>query len=158
MNVRGTVLWGFVATVVLTGIMSGSQALGLTRMNIPFMVGTMVTPDRERAKVVGFGLHFLNGWLFAAIYCATFQSWRRATWWLGAAIGLVHALFVLVTAMPLLPSMHPRMASEDQGPSPTRQLEPPGNLALHYGVQTPASVIIAHVAYGGIIGAFYRLT
>lgn len=157
MNVRGTVLWGFVATVVLTGLMSGSQALGLTRMNLPYMVGTMATPNRERAKIVGFGLHFLNGWVFAAIYSAAFQGWRRATWWLGAAIGLVHSLFVLVTVMPLLPGMHPRMASEDQGPSPTRQLEPPGYLALHYGLQTPVSVIIAHVTYGGILGTFYRL-
>lgn len=131
MNMRGTVLWGFVATVVLTGVMAGSQRLGLTRMNIPFMLGTMTTPNRDRAKVIGFALHMMNGWIFASVYAAAFQSWRRATWWLGAGIGLVHALFVLVAAMPLMPSMHPRMASEDQGPTPTRQLEPPGFLALH---------------------------
>ena len=96
MNGRGISLWGFVGTVVLTGLLAGSQALGLTRMNIPFMLGTMVTPDRDRAKVVGFGMHLVNGWLFAAVYAAAFQSWRRATWWLGALIGLVHAGFVLV--------------------------------------------------------------
>lgn len=157
MNVRGATLWGFVATIVLTGLMSGSQALGLTRMNLPFMVGTMVTPNRERAKLVGFLLHLVNGWLFASLYCAAFQSWRRATWRLGVLIGLVHGLFVLVAVMPILPGMHPRMASEEQGPSPTRQLEPPGVLALHYGTQTPASVIVAHMVYGGILGAFYRL-
>ena len=71
-------------------------------------------------------------------------------------IGLVHASFVLAAAMPLLPSMHPRMASEQQGPTPTRQLEPPGFLALNYGRRTPASVALAHVLYGAILGAFYR--
>jgi uncharacterized membrane protein YagU involved in acid resistance len=157
MNIRGMVLWGFVATVIMTGLMSASQGLGLTRINLPFMVGTMVTPDRERAKLAGFGMHFLNGWLFAAIYAAAFQSWRRATWWLGALTGLVHALFVLGAAMPLLPGMHPRMASEEQGPTPTRQLEPPGFLALNYGRRTPISVILAHLVYGAILGAFYRL-
>jgi hypothetical protein len=156
-NIRGTALWGFVATVFLTGLMSTSQALGLTRMNLPFMVGTMVTADRERAKLAGFGLHFVNGWLFASIYSAAFQSWGRATWWLGALIGLVHSLFVLCATMPLLPAMHPRMASEEQGPTPTRQLEPPGFMALHYGRRTPISVILAHLIYGGILGAFYRL-
>jgi hypothetical protein len=49
------------------------------------------------------------------------------------------------------------MASEEQGPTPTRQLEPPGFLALNYGYRTPLSVIIAHLVYGGILGAFYRL-
>jgi uncharacterized membrane protein YagU involved in acid resistance len=146
-----------VATVFLTGLMSASQALGLTRMNLPFMVGTMVTADRERAKLAGFGLHFVNGWLFASIYAAAFQSWGRATWWLGAWIGLVHSLFVLCATMPMLPAMHPRMASEEQGGTPTRQLEPPGFMALHYGRRTPISVILAHLIYGAILGAFYRL-
>ena len=68
MNIRGTMLWGFVSTIVLTGIMSGSQERGLTRMSLPYMLGTMVSPDRERAKLVGFLMHMLNGWLFAALY------------------------------------------------------------------------------------------
>jgi hypothetical protein len=76
---------------------------------------------------------------------------------LGAAIGLVHALFVLVAAIPMLPAMHPRMASEQDGPTPTKELEPPGFLALNYGRRTPLSVILSHVVYGGILGAFYRL-
>lgn len=156
MNVRGTALWGFVATVVLTGLMSLSQARGLTRMNVPYMLGTMVTDDRDRAKVAGFGLHFLNGWIFASIYAAAFQSWGRATWWLGAMIGMVHSLFVLFVAMPWLPSMHPRMATEEQGPTPTRQLEPPGFMAMHYGARTPVSLILTHLLYGSILGAFYR--
>ena len=157
MNRGGTLLWGFVGTVVLTGLMAGSQGLGLTRMSLPFMLGTMFTPDRDRAKLVGFGVHLLNGWLFAGVYVAAFESWRRATWWLGAGIGLVHALFVLLAAMPILPALHPRMASEQHGPTPTRQLEPPGFLGLNYGRRTPLSVILAHLVYGGILGRFYRL-
>ena len=157
MNRRSVVQSGFVGTTVLTSVMAGSQGLGLTRMNLPFMLGTMVTPNRGRAKLVGFGMHFVNGWLFAAIYAAAFERWRRATWWFGAAIGVVHGLFVLVAAMPILPAMHPRMASEHQGPTPTRQLEPPGYLALNYGRRTPISVIIAHTVYGGILGAWYQL-
>jgi hypothetical protein len=137
--------------------MSASQGLGLTRMNLPFMLGTMFTPDRDRAKLVGFGVHLLNGWLLAVIYAAAFRSWHRATWWLGAAIGLVHASFVLLVVMSILPGLHPRMADEQRGPEPTRQLEPPGFLALNYGRRTPISVIVAHLLYGGILGAFYRL-
>lgn len=157
MNTRSIALWGFVSTLILTSLMAGSQALGLTRMNLPYMLGTMVTPNRDRAKLLGFGIHLVNGWLFASLYAAAFQSWRRATWWLGAAIGLAHALFVLVGAASLLPGLHPRMASEEQGPTPTRQLEPPGFMALNYGHRTPLSVILSHLVYGSILGAFYRL-
>ena len=53
--------------------------------------------------------------------------------------------------------MHPRMASEQHGPTPTRQLEPPGFLALNYGRRTPISLLLAHLVYGAILGAFYRL-
>ena len=157
MNLRSSVLWGFVGTVFLTGLMSGSQGLGLTRMSLPFMLGTMFTPDRDRARLVGIGVHLLNGWLLAAIYAAAFHSWRRATWWLGTGIGLVHGLFVLLVVMPLMPGLHPRMANEQYGPTVVRQLEPPGFLALHYGVRTPVSVLVAHAVFGAVLGGFYSL-
>jgi uncharacterized membrane protein YagU involved in acid resistance len=155
MNWTGWLLWGFVATVVLTTLMSASQGLRLTRMSIPYMLGTIVTPNRDRAKLVGFIIHLADGWLFSLLYVAAFQSWHRATWWLGAAIGFIHAAFVLTAGMRVLPGLHPRMASEQHGPTAAPQLEPPGFLALNYGVRTPISVTIAHVVFGAILGAFY---
>jgi uncharacterized membrane protein YagU involved in acid resistance len=156
MNWRGTALWGFVGTVVLTGLMSGGHGVGLTRMSLPYMLGTMFTPDRDRARLVGFLVHLVNGWLFAVIYAAAFESWRRTTWWLGALIVLVHGAFVLLAGVSIIPSLHPRMASEQQGPTPTRQLEPPGFMALNYGRRTPIAVLLAHLVYGAILGSFYR--
>jgi hypothetical protein len=54
--------------------------------------------------------------------------------------------------------MHPRMAGETRGPTPTRQLEPPGFFALNYGRSSPVVVLLAHLAYGAILGAFYGLS
>lgn len=156
MNTSSWLLWGFVGTVVLTTIMAGSQGMRLTRMNIPFMLGTMFTPSRDRAKLVGFLVHLLNGWAFSLVYVAAFHAVGRATWWLGLGIGFVHASFVLTAGMQFLPGLHPRMASEHHGPTVVRQLEPPGFLALNYGVRTPVSVLIAHLAFGWILGAGYR--
>ena len=135
--------------------MAGSQGLGYTRMNLPYMLGTMFTPNRDRAKLLGFGIHLLNGWIFSLIYVSAFHAWGEATWWRGALIGFVHASFVLTVGMRFMPGMHLRMASEQQGPTVVRQLEPPGFLALNYGIQTPVSVLIAHVAFGIILGTFY---
>lgn len=157
MNVPSIALWGFVATLLLSAVLAGAQGLGFTRISIPFIVGTMVSADRYTAMLAGFFLHFVNGWVFAVLYALVFESLDRAGWWLGALGGVVHAVFVLLVLMPLLPGLHPRMASERQGPTPTRALQPPGFLALHYGRQTPIVTLLAHVIYGAIIGAFYHL-
>ncbi len=155
MNWGSWLLWGFVSTVVLTTIIAGSQGLGMTRMNLAYLLGTMFTANRDRAKLVGILVHFVNGWIFSLIYIAAFHAWGIAAWWLGALVGFVHASFVLTVGMPALPGLHPRMANEQYGPTVVRQLEPPGFLALHYGIQTPISVLIAHLVFGAILGAFY---
>jgi uncharacterized membrane protein YagU involved in acid resistance len=148
-------VWGFGATLVLTTVEAGSQALGLTRMNIPYMLGTMFTPDRDRAKLLGILVHVVNGWIFSLIYVAAFHLTGWFTWWFGAAVGLVHAAFVLGVAMPALPGMHPRMASDRRGPTVVEQLEPPGFMARNYGLATPVSVLLGHIVFGAMLGFFY---
>lgn len=156
MNFDQAVLWGFAATLVLTTLLTGSRAFGFTRMDIPFLLGTIFTSNRDRAKWVGFIIHLLNGWVFALIYIFAFHATGWNSLFFGAAIGLVHVLFLLMPGMLLLPSFHPRMASESEGPTSTKQLEPPGFLALNYGRQTPIATILAHVIYGGMLGFLYR--
>src|SRR5438093_9840039 len=155
MNWSSWLLWGFASTVVLTSILAGSQGIGLTRMSIPYLLGTMFTPNRDRAKFIGFLFHFGNGWIFALFYVAAFQAFGLASWWFGAVIGLVQAMFVLTMLLPILPALHPRMANEQYGPTVVCQLEPPGFLGLHYGIRTPISVLLAHAVFGAILGAFY---
>ena len=156
-DTRGVLLLGFVGTTVLTTIMRASQAFGLTRMDLPLMLGGMVTSNRDHAKVYGFLIHLLNGWIFAFIYVAFFQYLQRATWWLGAAVGFVHACFVLIVGLPAVPGFHPRMASDAVGPEPTRQLQPPGFMAKNYGHRTAIVTLLAHLIFGSLLGAFYRL-
>lgn len=151
-------LWGVFATGVLTLILTGSQQLGWSRMSLPFMLGTIFSPRRRWAMMAGFGVHFVVGCAFAILYALVFESWERATWWLGGLLGIYHGLFMLVVAMWALPSLHPRMAGKHHGPTPTRQLEPPGFLALNYGRRTPLVSLLAHIAYGVVLGAFYELT
>jgi uncharacterized membrane protein YagU involved in acid resistance len=157
MNLASAVLWGFVATIALTTAMAACHGLGLTRMSIPFLLGTILTPNRDRALVVGVVFHLLNGWAFAFLYATMFEAMQAATWWLGAGIGLAHAIFVLAVGMPVLPGLHPRMVSEYYGPTPNRRMQPPGFMALNYGRQTPLVAIVAHLLYGAIIGHFYQV-
>jgi len=156
MNWAHWLLWGFAATVLMTTLMTGSQAARLTRINLPYMIGTIFTPNRDRAKVIGFFLHLLNGWAISLLYLLGFQALGVARWWIGALFGLLHGAFVLTVGMTLMPGLHPRMASEHQGPTVARQLEPPGFLALNYGAPTPAFLLAAHVLFGAFLGGLYH--
>ncbi len=157
MNWTSWLLSGFVATLALSTLLSTSHGLGLTRMNLPYLIGTFVTPEREKARVYGFLIHLVNGWVFSILYVLIFEARHMANWWFGALLGVAHALLVLTVVMSLMPGIHPRMASEQHGPNANRQLEPPGFMALHYGIQTPVSVFLAHAAFGAILGSLYRL-
>lgn len=154
MNWQAHAIGGFGGAIVMTIVMSSSKGLGMTRIDIPFMLGTMFTSDRDKARWMGFLLHLFNSWLFTVIYFAAFAlhpgSWSYPLF--GVTIGLIHALFVLTVGMSILPSMHPRMATEQSGPSVKRVLEPPGFFALNYGTGTPLVTIIAHLVYGGLLG------
>ena len=156
-HLGNVLLWGLIATLSMTTILQGSQSLGLSRLNLPFLAGTFVTGDRSRAVVIGFVLYTVGGWLFALGYLCVFLSLGFANVWLGAMLGLLHGLFLLVTVLPLLPHIHPRMASEYMGASATRRLEPPGFMGLNYGRQTPIGTLLAQVVYGAVLGAFYPL-
>lgn len=151
----GAVVGGLAGTLVLTTVLRAASELRLTRMDIPFLLGTAVTEDRVRAKAVGYTLHFVFGLLFALAYYAIFVVIDRSGVLLGAVFGLVHALFAssaLVSV--LLPIVHPRMGTGFDAAGSSPLLEPPGFMLLNYGRQTPLVTVIAHIAYGAIVGGF----
>ena len=150
-------LWGLIATVAMTTILQGAQGLGLSRLSLPFLVGTFFTADRRWATVLGFVAYTMGGWVFALLYFLLFASLGIYTWWFGAAAGLLHGVFLLVCALPLLPHVHPRMASDYDGPSAMRQLEPPGFMGLNYGRRTPLTTLAAQTVYGAILGGLAQL-
>jgi hypothetical protein len=151
------ILWGLIATVAMTSVMEGSRGLGFSRMSLPFLLGTFIVGNRRWALILGFVLYTIGGWLFAFLYFALFASVGIYTWWFGAFAGLLHGVFLLVSALPLLPFIHPRMASEYHGATTIRQLEPPGFLALNYGYGTPVSTLLAQTLYGATLGGLLQL-
>ena len=152
MDWAGWALFGLVATVALTAVMIAAQLTGLTRLDLPLLLGTIVTEDPDRARVAGFFIHLGIGQGFAFGYAATFALLDQATWWLGGLLGLLHVAVALTVLVPLLAGVHPRIASDRAGPSSTAALEPPGLLGLNYGPQTPLVAIAAHLAYGVALG------
>jgi hypothetical protein len=151
------ILWGLIATVAMTSVLEASRGLGFSRMSLPFLVGSLLVGSRRTALIVGFILYTIGGWLFAFLYYVLFASVGIYTWWFGALAGFLHGVFLLVAALPLLPFVHPRMASEYHGATARRQLEPPGFLAMNYGPATPLSTLLGQTLYGATLGGFLQL-
>jgi hypothetical protein len=152
MDWMGWAVFGLIATATLTAVMIGAQLAGLTRLDLPLMLGTLLVADPDRARVAGFFIHLLNGQVFALGYAAAFAAVGTSSWWAGGLLGVLHGAVALLVIMPLLPGVHPRMASERAGLSSGAALEPPGLLGLNYGRQTPMVTMLAHVAYGVALG------
>ena len=127
MDWAGWAVFGLLATALLTAVMIAAQLGGLSRLDLPLILGTVVTPDPDRARAAGSVIHLLVGQGFALGYAATFALLGRATWWLGALLGLLHGAVALTVLIPMLVGVHPRMASERAGPASTAVLEPPGS-------------------------------
>jgi hypothetical protein len=152
MDWAGWAIFGLIATAALTALMTGAQLAGLTRLDIPLMLGTIAVADPDRARVAGFFIHLVNGQAFALGYAAVFAALEEATWWSGAMLGALHGAVALLVIVPMLPGIHPHMASERAGLAAGAVVEPPGLMALNYGRETPLVTMLAHLAYGVALG------
>jgi hypothetical protein len=70
--------------------------------------------------------------------------------------GALHVSVALTALVPLLPGVHPRLASARAGPASTALLEPPGLLGRNYGRETPLVAVVAHLAFGVSLGMLLR--
>ncbi len=152
MDWAGWAIFGFVGTIVLTGVMVFAQLVGWTRMDIPMMLGTIFTASVARARIVGIFAHLAVGQLFALAYALAFWKLGRSGPLLGGIFGLVHGLATLTLIVPFLPTIHPRMASERSGPDIDATIEPPGLFGLNFGISTPLVTLIAHLLFGVTLG------
>ena len=152
------VVGGIAGTLVLSTMVRAASELGMTRMDLPFLLGTAVTDNRRAAKAIGYCFHLGLGIAFALAYGAFFHAIGWSSWRLGALIGALQALFtgtVLVNV--LLPIVHPRMGTPDTAANDVTLLEPPGFLMLNYGRNAFLVSLIAHIVYGAIVGWTVRI-
>jgi hypothetical protein len=155
MSIWAALAGGITGTLVLTTGLRAANDFNLTRIDLPFLLGTAFTSNRTRAKALGYGMHFVNGQIFALFYYAVFAAIGYSSWWLGTVFGLVHGLFAATALVSiLLPLVHPRMGTSQTSAPEVALLEPPGFLMLNYGPATPIVTLAAHLAYGTIVGWF----
>jgi hypothetical protein len=151
----GALAGGAVGAVVLASGLRIAQELGWTRMDIPFLLGTIFTENRRVAAVLGYALNLVIGVGFGLLYGAVFAATGLTTWWFGLLLGFVHAAAAGgALCNLLLPAVHPRMGTPWTDARETPLIEPPGFLLANYGRSTMLVHLGLHLAFGAIVGAF----
>ena len=87
----------------------GSPLIGLPRIDIISLLGSLAAPNKQDAVTLGGAIHFAMGILFALIYATLWSlGIGSALWWWGLIFGAIHGALVLVhlfVAMRLFPQL-----------------------------------------------------
>lgn len=112
----GAIVWGVVATIVFTLFSLMGTAMGMSRMDLLDLLGSAaLTPGTGAAKMLGAGIHHMNGailaiaWAYGTVLLGVTADWVSATLW--GAILWVLALLMMTT----IGSVHPAIREGRQG-------------------------------------------
>ncbi len=137
---------GFVATAAMTALMYAAPMMGMPKMDIATMLGTMFVASLGPAFWLGMMIHLMMGAiLFPSIYRFVLQPTSgTGTGYKGVLFGLLLWATANFMVMPMMGAIHPMVKS---GMMPA-----PGFLMLNLGVMAPMGSLIGHLLYGGLLG------
>jgi hypothetical protein len=150
MNIIGAIVAGLAGTVVISMLMAMAPRMGMPKMAIWEMLGTMFSKEGNLA--LGWIMHFMMGVVFAIIYAALWAvGIGSATLLSGVVFGAAHFL-VAGLMMGGMPMMHAGIKAGT--------VQAPGVLMLNSGVMGLMGGLIGHAVYGLVValvyGAFIR--
>lgn len=147
MNIIGAIVAGLAGTVVISLLMAMGPRMGMPKMAIWEMLGTMFS--KEGNVGLGWAMHFMAGVVFALLYAALWAAGiGSATLVSGIVFGAVHFLIVglMMGGMPML------HAGVKAG-----TVQAPGVLMLNAGGMGFMGGLIGHVLYGLVVALVYGL-
>jgi hypothetical protein len=152
---------GFVGTVVMTALMRMGASMGMTRMDMAVMLGSMFRRDEEGARRLGLPMHFVNGLVFGLAYGVAWWALGpepASAWWIGLIFGAVHAV-VAMAAMPVMSGMHPRVRERagvsGEGAAGEVALPSFGLGGTGFGSMTPVGILMGHLVFGLVWGLVF---
>ena len=136
---------GLVATAAMTALMYAAPMMGMPKMDIATMLGTMFVPRPGPAFWFGMIIHLIIGTvLFPAIYRFVLQPSSGSGTGKGVSFGLLLWAAANLMVMPMMGAIHPMVKSG--------MLPAPGFLMLNLGVMAPMGSLIGHLFYGALLG------
>ncbi len=148
MNFVAAIVAGLSGTIVITIIMALGPKMGMPKMDMPGMLGSMFGAPGNR--MMGLVMHLMMGSIFAIIYAFLWDAgYGSATLGSGALFGVVHFLIVGM-AMGMMPLMHAGIKSGD--------VPDPGFFMLkNGGLMGFMGGLVGHVIFGLVVALVYGL-
>jgi hypothetical protein len=144
---------GVLGGLALLAVVTMGRAVGMTRMNLLEVLGTMMTPNASKSTVYGVGLmaHLVASAAFGLVHAGLLHaigvtSVGEAVGW-DVALGAAHGVVVLIALPMMLSVMHPLVRKN--------AMDSPGLALTGFGAGTPIGSLMAHVAFGLVTGAVY---
>jgi len=149
-NVYRSVVAGFIATAAMTALMYMAPLMGVPKMDIATMLGTMFSTNPSVAFAIGIVMHFMLGSVLLAIpYFYLIEFKFRDTPLLGGAVwGFLLWGVANLMVMPMMGFVHPLVRS---GAMPA-----PGLLMLQLGILAPIGSLMGHLLYGVVLAKAYK--
>jgi len=146
MNIIGAIVAGLAGTVVISMIMAMAPRIGMPKMAIWEMLGSMFNKDGNNA--LGWVIHFMMGVIFAIIYAALWAAGiGSATLVSGVIFGVVHFL-VAGLMMGGMPMMHAGVKAGT--------VKAPGlYMTANGGMMSFVGGLIGHAVYGLVVALVY---
>src|SRR5215471_11132070 len=95
-DVRDAIIAGSTGRMAMLLLIYGGPLLGLPRIDVVSLLGSLAAPNKQDAVTLGGAIHFSMGILFAMIYAAFWSvGVGSPTWWWGIIFGAIHGLLVI---------------------------------------------------------------
>lgn len=146
MNVLAALIAGLVGTAAMTLLMMLAPRMGMPKMDVMGMLGSMVSQDAGRARLIGAVMHFMMGMVFAVVYALLWSlgiGSASALW--GLIFGAVHGLGAGV----MMPVMTRVM------PSPVSSAGVATASASPSGMSGMPGLLMGHMVFGLVVALVY---
>ncbi len=148
MNVIAAALAGLVGTLVMTALMRLAPQMGLPRMDIVGMLGSMFNGQGNRS--LGMIAHLMMGIVFAIVYALLWSAGVGSVGLLGGLLFGVGHWLVVGLVMGGMPVMHAGIRAGNV-PAPGLYMTASGGLMSFLGG------LMGHVAFGVVVALVYGL-
>lgn len=146
MNILSAAIAGFVATIVFTMILVMAPKMGMPKMDIVSLLGSMFSAKSN--PVLGWTMHLMMGVVFALVYVFIWSlGFGAATWGIGLIFGVVHWLIVGMI-MGMIPMLHVGIKSG--------AVKAPGLwMTNNGGVMAFMGGLVGHAIFGAVTALVY---
>lgn len=157
---------GAAATMAMTAVMMMGSAMGMSRMNMGLILGSMFARRRSQAETIGWPMHLMMGLGFGLLYALLWWVFDPAeasdAWWYGLTFGAVHGV-VAMAAMPMMGAMNPRAEAVPAGSERHPETAEGEEVVLPrfgfggtgFGSMTPIGIEMGHLVYGVVWGLVF---